>query len=162
MNEGTTSAYAVRNPSLELRWLPRSMLVQIPYYPAVVFREGVGGSHYAAGIWTPEMFFDCEGLDIDTVRGVLVIGSEQPASTLAHEVRHHWQWTNKLYAEKMTRWGFPSDCPSGSPYWGAITTFYSYAAHEHDALRFQMKYAPTDLGVEWWIHLEKQKRGFFG
>lgn len=160
-HEGATSAYAVRNPSLELRWLPNSMLKQLPFYPAVIFREGGGGSHYAPALWTPEEIFENEGIDIDTSRGVLVIGTEyekEIPAVIAHEERHHWQWTNQRYAERLHSWPFQTD----RPYWESITKHFSYAPHEYDALRFELSVCPSDVSVEWWIHLEKAKRGFFG
>jgi len=156
------NTHVVTRPSLELRWLPNSMLKQLPYYPVVVFQSGGGGFYYRPGLRTSQQFYEEVGIDIDTSRGVILVGDrDQQVGTLAHEARHHWQWTNQVYVEKWGRWGFNPVGNDPDDYWDAITQFFSHARHEYDALRFQMNVALDDITIERWIHLEKQKQGFF-
>jgi hypothetical protein len=64
------------------------------------------------------------------------------AATVAHEWRHHWQVFNQ-----PTSPGRPIN--PELDYRSSITEFFLSNAHEADALRYELKLAPSDCARQW-------------
>lgn len=76
-------------------------------------------------------------------------------STILHEWRHH---------EQVSGFGVLPDTYrpfTWDNYWDDIRDYFSFHWWEYDALRFELKHAPSEMAEGWLIHLQKEKRGFF-
>lgn len=137
----------VKYPSLELNWLPNSMLKGLTL-PEIRFIE----VENASGSYTPPYKKNKPLITIST------LWPEDIHETIAHEFRHHWQLYNVLGEFPDWPWG------RGTDYKESIIDYFTGAWHEWDALQFSLKVAPTDVTLLWkeWINesnCKKQQRG---
>ena len=129
----------VRNPSLELNWLPNSMLKNIPT-PEIYMVDDAnyGGCYYH--------------ISSKYKRGRIIIVdiAETIASTIAHEWRHCWQNHNNNLPEQGSSWEQHS---KGKTYKKAIISYFKDQPFEMDALLFELKHAPNEYNLQWyeWI-----------
>lgn len=146
--------HPVRFPSLELSFLPNSLLKGIPT-PLIlhVDRDNVGGCY-----WDPE---DTEYLlygerYIDSSRGVIQIAEqsclEEEADVIAHEWRHHWQYVNGLMVNDEPSGPKWNHLSSTLPYEDAIRAYFRTQWFEMNALLFARRFSKHWL-TEWWLEL---------
>jgi hypothetical protein len=121
----------IRFPSLEINWLPNSFLKGLDSVKIDLVSEALGSGAYYHG----------QNLITITEDG----DSIYTASTIAHEMRHHWQHTKFGSPKNYVTW------KSLSPfsYEVAIVKFFTSNPIEMDALLFEYKIARTDLNTYW-------------
>lgn len=137
----------VKYPSLELNWLPNSLLKGISL-PKIVISdtEGYSGAYYLKGCPYEEFGYN------NLKHGIIEISTcGDYLSTLIHEWRHHWQRENG-----WNLGGF--DWNSGVSYKKSIIKYFTTLPHEMDALKFEIKYAPSDLNLSWWDWIQNANR----
>ena len=123
----------ILHPSLELNWLPNSLLKSIPT-PEIytVSTADYGGCYYHI----------CE----EYKRGRIILTEDYfNPGTIAHEWRHCWQENNGSIGS--SDWGQHA---SDKSYKEAIVSYFTEQPHEMDALLFELKYAPNDGNLQWW------------
>lgn len=132
-------------PSLEYNWLPTSFLkgVTIPRTIVLEDSEGFGGCYWKP---QPESYM-VEGKFINFARGVIGVCHKtgNDGSTLAHELRHHWQYLNDWENDNYTPWHYLH-----GDYEDRIVYYFTTNATEMDALMFERKVQSTPLTDYWW------------
>jgi len=136
----------VRYPSLELNWLPLSMRKGLDT-PRVVALEN---EHRWGGFYMRRERSRCvvESLDMDLKEGpvIALCGSCGPG-TIAHEFRHHWQ-IQSGYKFRASVWQIKPNATLAE-YRRCIVKYFRSFWWEMDALRFEIKHAPTELSLLW-------------
>ncbi len=122
---------------MELRWLrhrDRHLVV-----PEVVFVDGLlHGENACSGYYVPpeKTLWDICGQEVDGRFGVIAVDTKDPdliPSTISHEWRHHWQWSNDIPFDHV-----PYDV---SDYNASIHNYFRQSRTERDALLFEHKVA---------------------
>lgn len=139
----------VKNPSLELNWLPNSFLKGLPTPNiALVSDSGYSGAYYQ------HQDYAWDDMDLRSKPLIIIdICITDAASTIAHEMRHHWQYHNGIEFDNVA-WNRDIN------YYDALIEYYTKSYTEFDALRFERKFAPDeDNEYIWMIILKKLNRG---
>jgi hypothetical protein len=136
----------VKNPSLELNWLPNSIRKGLPL-PQIYFVSGVeyGGAYYKV------QNHDNDWGDL-TSRPVITVATDSAdnmASTLAHEYRHHWQ-TYAVGNLENIKWSNVGN------YRNNIIKYFRSSWSEWDALRYEIAQAPSDANLLWWDWIQEE------
>lgn len=121
----------------ELNWLLRQHK-QIPI-PLFIFGQLHGPQAcYYRPFWGEVVIENrCYGTD----KGLIVVDAEISVgidASIAHEFRHHWQ-AMQDYRYPVIPHDFSEN------YWEQVKSYYLTQPMELDALRFEIKVAPTDL-----------------
>lgn len=124
----------------DYRWLPNSFLKQIPFFPEIEF--GIPHINCGGYYCSPSKTYP---------KGLIFVNTdneERIASTIAHELRHHWQQFN-----------FVKDSISSGIFYGKyfhrveynefIKMYFTKFKTEEDALRFEFKVAKEDINEYW-------------
>ena len=135
----------VQHPSLELNWLPNSLLKNIPT-PRMIYHET---ARYG-GCFMRQQETDIEVFGMSLREGPVIVISNHNAGVIAHEWRHLWQCMNGLLLEKGST---VYDWSNNKTYKGNIIKYFTTQPHEMDALQFELLHGPTDLTLRWkeWI-----------
>ena len=137
----------VKYPSLETRWI-RPLFKQVSQ-PVVVWDEQ---ELQAAGLYyhpaPGEVFI--AGCNVPQDKGIIVIGSSnsevrEADSTIAHEWRHHLQLVEFGWTYDGIGWNQPPT--ELKEYEKALTRYFRQSRLEADALRFQLRAAPSPDAV---------------
>lgn len=132
----------IRNPSLELNWLPNSIRKGMPTPRMAI----VDGADYGGAYWrkTKDRCV-LDGLDVDLKEGgFIALGTIRNAGCIAHEYRHHWQ-IQSGYRFGASVW---RQNP-GESYERSIVRYFRSYWWEMDALKFQLKHAPDEISLYW-------------
>jgi len=113
----------------ELTWIPLSLRKNVTL-PKVVIEESIGQNY--------------GGYYIRETKCIVAVESEAIATTIAHEYKHHLQYTGGTLQEP-TDWNKLSDIG----YNKAIRSYFRNNRSEMEALIFQEKYAPSIVGRFW-------------
>lgn len=137
-----TAVQLVRVPSLCTRWLQRLEKWLPQPLVVTVIGSAVGGQY-----WCPGRPVQLGDHVVRGDRGVLVLDEEHSVepSVLAHEWRHHWQW-HRGWRFDHTPW----HRVAGPDYRHRIVTFFQSSRTERDALRFELRQAPSEASLTWW------------
>lgn len=129
----------MENSNAELRWLPNSVLKQVPYLPAVEVIENEI-AEYSGYYHIPDNQYP-KGL-------IHIIASNDNCieATIAHEFRHHWQMFNGDLHPANTLSLFSLDHLS---YEEQIYYYFSKQPAELDALYFERKVTPSEYQRYW-------------
>ena len=144
----------IRIPSLETRWLKLPKWVSLPRIVVADTFE------FPAACYVPEpkglLIVDDHAYQLD--RGLVVMQSwyagEATETTLAHEMRHHWQ-----HVVQGPSFGYLWDFNTTTieDYKALIQDYYTVQPNELDALLFQLKMSPDWCAELWWGYiLEKE------
>lgn len=126
----------LKNPSMELSWLPNSFIKGLP---EVDIGWSSGGNYGGMYQWS-----------VQKKKARIVINIDEDdaesnmANTIAHEMRHHYQY-NKYGDWTPPKWTHVS-------YYGykeAIVKYFKSCPYERDALKFSNKVAPVEYALEW-------------
>jgi hypothetical protein len=144
--------YAIKYPSLYFNWLPNSFMKGLSI-PKLLFIDDV---HYG-GVYCPvqenKIFdFDLKHTSIIIINIDNVKEDQELASTIAHEMRHHYQTYKFGIETNIIEWK-ESYSSSINTYKDNIIKYFNSSIREMDALNFQIKYAPHDIVLLWkeWI-----------
>lgn len=145
----------LRNPSLELNWLPNSLLKGIPT-PVVFTQEE---ANYGGVYYHPCNKYLNEG-KISLKNGAIGIVhafDRNMGGIIAHEWRHHLQGQHNLLPKRGTIWG---EIAKSMTYKEAIVKYFCEQPHEMDALKFELIHGADDINLLWkeWIIAEEELR----
>ena len=126
----------IKLPHRELCWLPNSFLkgLTIPD----IYVEEEANQNYSG-------YYEFE----DGIGHLVIVENEHYASTLAHELRHHWQRTVGNL-DQSSAWD------PNLTYEDAIVKYFRTQSWEMDALLFEHKYAKDEIN-DYWIGLLNEK-----
>lgn len=161
--------HEVKYPSLELRFLPTSFLKQLHIMPRLVYVERGGVSGYYAQPDDDERMVASSFVPEN--RGIICVNTLADADqdsrylvdSLAHEVRHHWQYIQGL----TTFWDRPDEqnwyyLAETFEYKEAIVKYLTLNWDELDAVLFARRFSHCPHTEEWveWVrkHYEQTHR----
>lgn len=132
----------IRNPSLELNWLPNSIRKGITTPRIYLLEEEKWGGFYSRR--TDDRCIPSD-VDIDLKEGAaIVLCGLKTIGSLAHEYRHHWQ-VESGYRFGASIWAEQTE----ETYQESIVRYFRTFPWEMDALKFQIAYAPDDCSLQW-------------
>lgn len=146
------SIQRVRHPSLEFNWLPNSMRKGLSTPRLVIVDRSDCSGFYCKQM--PKRCIDpWVGMDVSEAPVVAITeNATGTAGVLAHEYRHHWQWSTYPAPVISSVW------TEGGNYKASIIRYFSAFWWEMDALKFQLKHAPDDVSRLWWDWLMEAQR----
>lgn len=120
----------------ELNWLPLSVRkgIHLPKVELIKYT----GQNYGG-------FYD----STKNLIHVVVNYEEDVPATIAHEFAHHIQYVTN--SRKRGNSSKSLELFNKYSYEKAINLYFNTYWHEYEALEFQEKYAPSDLG-DWWLN----------